>query len=67
MYVCMYVCTYVYMYVCVHICIPANFNDSCLKVVWAYMHLCYVFMYAALKPSWNPAGVEPGNQEGPGC
>jgi len=21
----------------------------------------------ALNPSWNPAGVEPGNQEGPGC
>ena len=21
----------------------------------------------ALEPSWNPAGVEPGNQEGPGC
>jgi len=21
----------------------------------------------ALKPSFNPAGVEPGNQEGPGC
>ena len=22
---------------------------------------------ATLKPSWDPAGVEPGNQEGPGC
>ena len=24
-------------------------------------------MQTALKPSWNPADVEPGNQEGPDC
>ena len=24
-------------------------------------------LYAALKHSWNAAGVEPGDQEGPGC
>jgi len=24
-------------------------------------------VYTALKSSWNLAGVEPGDQEGPGC
>jgi len=40
-----------------------------------YVHIYHVstfvlfapLSYTTLKPSWNPAGVEPGNQEGPGC
>ena len=30
-------------------------------------HVCRFVGYAALKSSWNTAGVEPGNQQGPGC
>ena len=32
-----------------------------------YTRALYIQIFAALKSSWKKAGVEPGNQEGPGC
>jgi len=52
----------VYVYVCVYLCVV-------MVCAFAYWYVC---VYAcvcvcARNPSWNPAGVGAGNQEGPEC
>jgi len=48
---------YAYTYVQVYICVCGVYLYVCLE-----LHI-----HTALRPSWNQAGVEPSNQEGPGC
>jgi len=51
---------------------PSGNLDACVRVVCGVREERPVSLpqepcVIALKPFWNPVGVEPGNQEGPGC
>jgi len=42
-----------------------DYRDASLSLCRRYTVKIYV--YTTRNPSWNQSGVDPGNQEGPGC